>query len=85
MREQVTQVHSPNSWVCSRIAQIESLILELGRKRRQLCRDIEVEETRVGISDPHHYAYPPLAKALRERGDRLERSIESLIKSLEEL
>jgi flagellar FliJ protein len=85
MREQITQVSSPNSWVCARIEQIKSLILELGRESRKLSCDLEAEETRVGISDPNHYAYPPLAKTLRERRDRLEHSIESLMKSLEDL
>ena len=85
MLEQVTQVRSSKSWVCVRIEQIKSLILELGRESRRLSCDLEAEETRVGISDPNHYAYSPLAKTLRERRDRVERSIDILIKKLEEL
>ena len=85
MLEQVTQVRSPNSWVCVRIEQIKNLILELGRESRRLSGDLEAEEARVGISDPNHYKYSPLAKSLRERRDRIEQSIESLTKKLEEL
>ena len=85
MLEQVTQVRSPNAWVCMRIEQIKSLILEMGRESRRLSSDLEAEEARAGISDPTHYTYSPLAKSLRERRDRIEQSIESLMKKLEEL
>ena len=85
MLEQVTQVRSPKSWVCARIEQIKSLILEFGRESRRLSCDLEAEETKVGISDPNHYAYSPLAKALRDRCHRLDQSIESLMKKLEDI
>ena len=85
MLEQVTRDRRQESWVCTRIEQIKGLILELGRERRTLSCDIEAEEARVGISDPNHYAYSPLARELRERRDRLEHSIDSLTKSLEDL
>jgi hypothetical protein len=84
MQEQLTEVRSPRSWAYVRVEQIKSLILELGRERRKLSCDIEAEETRAGISDPNHYAYSPLAKTLRERRDRLERSIDTLTKKLAE-
>jgi hypothetical protein len=85
MLERVTQVRGPRSWVCVRIEQIKSLILEMGRERRKLSCDLEAEETRVGISDPNHYAYSPLARTLRERRDRVEHSIDTLKKKLESM
>lgn len=85
MRQQVTEVRGPNSRVCVRIEQAKSLILELGRERRKLSCDLEAEETRVGVRDPNHYAYSPLAKTLRERRDRIEHSIDTLTSKLEAL
>jgi hypothetical protein len=84
MLERVTQVRGPRSWVCVRIEQIKSLILEMGRERRKLSCDLEAEETRMGITDPNHYAYSPLARTLRDRRDRVEHSIATLTKKLEE-
>lgn len=84
MLERLTQLRGPRSWVCARIEQTKSLILELGRERRKLSCDLEAEETRVGISDPNHYAYSPLARTLRERRDRVGHSIDTLTKKLEE-
>ena len=85
MLEQVTQVLGRRSSVSTRIEQTKSLILEMGRERKKLSCDIEAEETRAGISDPNHYAYSPLAKALRDRCNRLDQSIESLVRKLEDL
>ena len=85
MQDQLTEVRGPRSWAYARVEQIKSLILELGRERRKLSCDIEAEETRAGISDPNHYAYSPLAKALRDRCNRLDQSIESLVRKLEDI
>ena len=84
MLEQVTQVLGRKSLVSTRIEQTKNLILEMGREVRRLSCDLEAEETKVGISDPNHYAYSPLARTLRERWDRLERSIDTLTKKLAE-
>jgi flagellar FliJ protein len=83
MREQLTQMRRPTPSECVRTEQVKSLILELGRQCGELSRDLEAEEIRTGVRDPNHYAYSPLAKALRERRYKLERSIESLTKTLE--
>ena len=85
MLEQVTQVLGRRSSVSTRIEQTKSLILEMGRERKKLSCDLEAEETRAGISDPSHYAYSPLAKALRDRCNRLDQSIESLVRKLEDI
>jgi len=84
MLERVNQVLGRWSSVSTRIEQTKSLILEMGRERKTLSYDLEAEETRAGIGDPNHYAYSPLARTLRERRDRLERSIETLTKKLAE-
>ena len=84
MLERLTQVRSPRSWVCVRIEQTKGLILELGRERSKLSCDLEAEETRAGSSDANHYAYSPLAKTLRDRRGRVEQSINTLTKTLEE-
>ena len=72
------------SFVSTRIGQTKNLILEMGHEVEKLSFDLTAEETKVGISDPNHYAYPPLAKALRERRDRVERSIGILTEKLAE-
>ena len=61
-----------------RIAQVETMIAEMAHAADQLDREIEVEQTRAGISDPTHYAYPTYAKAAGARRDNLRRSIEQL-------
>ena len=83
MQEQITELRSPIFLACVRKEQMRSLILELGRQRRTLSCDIETEEARAGINDASNYAYSPLAKALRERRDRLEHSITTLTERLE--
>ncbi|MGE4373212.1 MAG: flagellar export protein FliJ [Xanthobacter sp.] len=61
-----------------RIAQIEGMIADFSRMVSDLDRDIAAEETRSGVSDPRHFAYPPLAQAARGRRDNLQHSIEEL-------
>ena len=84
MLERLTQAQDPRSWVCLRIEQTKSLILELVRERRKLSCDLEAEETKAVVSDPSHYAYSPLARTLRERRDRVRHSIDTLTKKLAE-
>lgn len=61
-----------------RLAQIDTMIAEFERMAQDLERDISVEEERSGISDPRHFAYPPLALAARSRRDNLQRSAQDL-------
>ena len=84
MLEQVTQVLGRKSLVSARIEQTKSLILEMGHEVGRLSYFLKAEEARVGISDPNHYAYSPLARALRERRDRVDHSIDTLTKKLAE-
>ncbi|MFG1374500.1 flagellar export protein FliJ [Xanthobacter oligotrophicus] len=61
-----------------RLAQIDTMIAEFERMAQDLERDISAEEERSGISDPRHFAYPPLALAARNRRDNLQRSAQDL-------
>ena len=82
MREEPIQMLQAPS-LCVRTEQIKGLLADLGRQHEELCREIEAEELRLGLYDPAHFAYSPLAKALRARRAKLEQSIESLKKILE--
>lgn len=57
-----------------RIAQIETMIAEFERIAGDLDREIKVEQDRVGIHDPAHFAYPTYAKAAMQRRENLKRS-----------
>lgn len=61
-----------------RLGQIDTMIAEFERMAHDLDRDITAEEERSGISDPRHFAYPPLALAARNRRDNLQRSAQDL-------
>ncbi len=61
-----------------RIVQIEGMIADFDRMIADLDRDIALEEQRSGISDPRHFAYPPLAQAARGRRDNLRTSVDEL-------
>ena len=60
------------------LACIERLIGDLSMEVQELEQEIAVEETRVGISDPRHFAYPSYAKAAMARRDNLVRTVEEL-------
>ena len=60
------------------LACIERLIGDLSMEVQELEQEIAVEETRVGISDPRHFAYPSYAKAAMARRDNLLRTVEEL-------
>lgn len=62
-----------------RVAQIDLMIADFERMAQELERDITAEEQRSGLTDPAHFAYPPLALAARTRRDNLRRSVEDLI------
>ena len=67
-----------------RVAQIETMIAEVSRMAGDLDREITTEETRSGISDPQHFAYPTYARAARARRDNLKRSAGELHAQLAE-
>lgn len=61
-----------------RVQQIEAMIADFHRMATDLDREIANEETRSGISDPNHFAYPTYARAAATRRDNLKRSAEEL-------
>ncbi|MGU3494103.1 flagellar export protein FliJ [Xanthobacteraceae bacterium A53D] len=61
-----------------RLAQIDMMIGDFDRMAADLERDIAGEEQRSGISDPKHFAYPPLAASARARRENLVRSADDL-------
>lgn len=67
-----------------KVMQLETMIAEFERMSGDLLQQIESEETRAGISDPHHYAYPTFARAARQRRDNLLASISDLQERLAE-
>ena len=67
-----------------RVSQIEMMIAEFDRMAGDLDREIQSEETRAGISDPAHFAYPTYAKAALGRRDNLRQSADNLQGQLDE-
>jgi len=67
-----------------RVSQIEMMIAEFNRMAGDLDREIQNEETRAGISDPAHFAYPTYAKAALGRRDNLRQSADNLQGQLDE-
>ncbi len=65
-----------------RVAQIEMMIAEFLRMAGDLDREILHEETKAGISDLAHFAYPTYARAARNRRDNLSRSADELKEQL---
>jgi flagellar FliJ protein len=65
-----------------RVAQIETMIADFERMARDLDREIQTEQDKVGIHDPAHYAYPTYAKAAMTRRDNLARSADELREQL---
>ena len=61
-----------------RVAQIETMVTEFTRMAADLDREIASEETRAGITDPAHFAYPTYARAARTRRDNLKHSVGEL-------
>jgi flagellar export protein FliJ len=60
------------------LAQIETMIDDFRRKQDDLQAQIEAEQTRTGIADVTHFAYPTFAKAASVRRDNLVASVEGL-------
>jgi flagellar protein FliJ len=67
-----------------RVAQIEAMIAEFHRMANDLEREISTEETKAGITDPAHFAYPTYAKAAMARRDNLRQSAANLNGQLED-
>ena len=67
-----------------RVAQIESMVADFDRMATDLEREIETEQSRAGITDPTHFAYPTYAKAALVRRDNLKRSADELKGQLED-
>ena len=61
-----------------RIAKIELMINEFSRMVVELDREIVSEESKSGITDPAHFAYPTYARSARSRRDNLKQSVEEL-------
>lgn len=57
-----------------RVAQLDGMIAEFERMAVELDAQIISEETKAGISDQSHFAYPTFAKAARLRRDNLRTS-----------
>jgi flagellar protein FliJ len=66
------------------VAQIEAMIAEFQRMAGDLDREIATEQSRAGIDDPAHFAYPTYAKAAMQRRDNLKRSADDLQTQLED-
>jgi flagellar export protein FliJ len=66
------------------VAQIEAMIADFQRMAGDLDREIATEQSRAGIDDPGHFAYPTYAKAAMQRRDNLTRSADDLKGQLED-
>lgn len=56
------------------LAQLDTMIAEFDRMAAELDAQIAVEESKSGITDTNHFAYPTFAKAARLRRDNLNNS-----------
>jgi flagellar export protein FliJ len=66
------------------VAQLEAMIAEFERMAVDLEREISTEQSRAGITDPGHFAYPTYAKAAIQRRDNLSRSVNDLRTQLDD-
>ena len=66
-----------------KVADIEAMIADFERMSEDLTRQIEVEQSRAGITDINHYNYPTFAKAALKRRENLAESIQALAGQLE--
>ena len=67
-----------------RVSQIETMIAEFQRMAGDLDREIQAEQTRAGIHDVTHFAYPTYARAATARRDNLLRSADDMRAQLQE-
>ena len=67
-----------------RVAQLDGMIAEFERMAGELDAQIISEETKAGITDQAHFAYPTFAKAARLRRDNLRTSQMELMQEREQ-
>ena len=65
------------------VAQIEMMIADFERMASELDQQIEIEQTKTGISDVAHFAYSTFAKAALTRRDNLLNSANDMKSKLE--
>jgi flagellar export protein FliJ len=65
------------------VAQIEMMISDFERMASELDQQIEIEQTKTGISDVAHFAYSTFAKAAMTRRDNLLNSANDMKGKLE--
>ena len=68
-----------------RIAKIEMMVNEFNRMAAELDREITSEETKSGITDTNHFAYPTYARSARARRDNLKQSADELRGQLDDV
>jgi len=67
-----------------RLAQLDTMIAEFDRMAAELEAQVVAEETKAGITDQKHFAYPTFAKAARLRRDNLRTSQTELVQQKEQ-
>ncbi len=65
------------------VTQIEMMIADFERMAGELDQQIEIEQTKTGISDVAHFAYSTFAKAAASRRDNLLASANDMKSQLE--
>ena len=65
------------------VAQIEMMVRDFERMAGELDQQIEIEQTKTGISDVAHFAYSTFAKAALTRRDNLLNSANDMKGKLE--
>ena len=65
------------------VSQIEMMIADFERMASELDQQIEIEQTKTGISDIAHFAYSTFAKAAAARRDNLLASANDMKSQLE--
>lgn len=66
-----------------KLSQIETMVAEFERMATELDREIASEESRAGIADRTHFAYPTYARAALQRRDNLMQSADEMRGQLE--
>jgi hypothetical protein len=64
------------------VTQIEGMIADFDRMVNTLMSEIQAEQDRTGIHDSAHFAYSTSARAMTQRRDNLNRSIDELKRQL---
>ena len=68
-----------------RATQLETMIADFDRVCANIEQLIESEETHSRNSDPTHFAYSTVAKAARQRREKLQQSVDALRAELDRL